>query len=149
MSAEVRVDISGVVRKLKNAFEPDDKLKLYANTRLAAYCQPYVPMGASGMLSGKRLITPEYVEYVQPYARYQYGGEVYGPNIPVRNEAGAIIGWFSPPKQKKHPTGRALTYSKELHPLATDHWDQAAMRARGDDLTEEIARYIVRRYNQT
>lgn len=148
MSAEVRVDISGVVRKLQNAFEPDDRLKLYANIRLAAYCEPYIPM-ETGTLSNMRRTTPEYVEYTAPYAHYQYMGEVYGPNIPVRNEAGTIIGWFSPPGQRKQPTGRELTYSKELHPLATDHWDQAAMRARGDDLTEEIARYIVRRYNQT
>lgn len=150
MAFEVKINIADAVKDLANAFDPDDKLMIYAHTRLAAYCQPYVPM-QTGVLANTLSITPNYLEYTAPYAHYQYMGEVYGygPNIPIMQANGTIAGWVSPPGQRKQPTGRELTYSKELHPLATDHWDQAAMRARGDDLTEEIARYIVRRYNQT
>ena len=147
MSSEVRMDMTEAIRRLRSAFEQDDTLKLYAHTRLAAYCQPYVPM-ETGTLANTRVITPEYVDYVAPYAHYQYMGEAYGPNIPIRDSQGMTAGWFSLPGRRKHPTGRALTHSRELHPLATDHWDQAAMQARRDDLAEEIARYIIRRYSQ-
>lgn len=60
------------------------------------------------------------LEYNTPYARYQYEGKVYGPNIPIRDEVtGEIIGWWSP--KHKHPTGKSITY----HPEGTargDHW---------------------------
>lgn len=147
MSIEVSVDISRAVKKIKDALELDDKLKLYSHTRLAAYCEQYVPK-ESGTLASSIRTTPEYIEYTAPYAHYQYMGEVYGPNVPIRNETGTVIGWFSPPGQRKHPTGRALTYSKEVNQLATDHWDKAAMAARGDDLSDDITNYIVRRYGQ-
>ncbi|MBR2731393.1 MAG: hypothetical protein IKD72_05345 [Clostridia bacterium] len=54
-----------------------------------------------------------------PYARYLYYGEVYGPNIPIR-ENGEIIGFWSPPH--KEPTGRPLQYDTTAHPLAGPHW---------------------------
>lgn len=144
MALEVRINISDALRRLRKAAEPDDRLMLYAHTRLAAYCQPYVPM-QTGTLANTVEITPTHIEYTAPYAHYQYMGEVYGPNIPIHDAQGRLTGWFSPPGRAKHPTGRELTYSHELHPLATDHWDQAAMQARGDDLTGEIASYITRR----
>lgn len=54
-----------------------------------------------------------------PDARYLYYGEVYGPNIPIR-EDGEIIGFWSPPH--KEPTGRPLQYDQTAHPLAGPHW---------------------------
>ena len=52
-----------------------------------------------------------------PYAHYLYMGEVYGPNIPLKDAQGNIIGWTSPPK--KSPTGRRLQYHT---PGTSDHW---------------------------
>lgn len=141
MSLRVDIDWSALEDMLYAKANPDERLRLYAHQRLAAYCEPYVPM-ETGMLNSLRIITPDYIEYAAPYAHYQYEGEIYGPNIPIRSEDGSIIGYFSPPGQPKRPTGRSLTYSKEVHPLATDHWDAAAMAARKDDLLEDIARYI-------
>lgn len=55
--------------------------------------------------------------YPGPYAHYQYYGEVYGPNIPIF-EDGILAGFFSPPGQPKHPTGRQLQYKTDVNPLA-------------------------------
>lgn len=141
MGMRIHIDQSGLQQMLMQRLSPTDKLRLYAHQRLAFYCEPYVPM-ETGMLSQVVAITPESVEYRMPYAHYLYEGEVYGPNIPVKDEGGNITGYFSPPGQRKNPTGRALTYSKEVHPLATDHWDQAAMAARLNDLIDDLQTYI-------
>ncbi len=66
------------------------------------------------------------VVYQVPWAHYQYYGEVYGPNIPVfEDNSGEPTGFFSPPGQIKHPTGRPLDYSKSQAkngPLAGPFW---------------------------
>lgn len=51
-----------------------DNIKVYANTRLHAYCDPYVPMD-TGMLSQTVDITKDYVHYKVPYARRMYDGD--------------------------------------------------------------------------
>lgn len=49
-------------------------VKTYANTRLHAYCSPYVPMD-TGMLDQTVDITKDYVHYKVPYAHKNYVGE--------------------------------------------------------------------------
>ena len=57
--------------------------------------------------------------YPGPYAHYQYYGEVYGPNIPIFDDnSGVPTGFWSPPGQPKHPTGRQLQYNTDVSPLA-------------------------------
>lgn len=119
----------------------DDQTMLYANTRLHAYCSPYVPMD-SGILDQNIEITPECVHYKSPYAHYQYEGDEYGPNYPI-TENGQVVGFFSPPVKK--PTGKKLQYSTDNHPLATSHWDKAAAVAKGKQLADDITIYLKRR----
>lgn len=128
--------------ELEKSFTADETFMLYAHTRLAAYCEPYVPM-REGILNSSTRITAECVTYATPYAHYMYMGEVYSPNIPIRSkETGEIIGWFSPRGQKKHPTGRPINYRHDLHPLAQSHWDVAAMSVHKDDLARDLLGYI-------
>ena len=51
-----------------------DGVKVYANTRLHAYCSPYVPMD-TGMLDQTVDITPDYVHYKVPYAHKMWDGD--------------------------------------------------------------------------
>ncbi len=141
MGITVKINMEYLRGRLDHMAEIDEKTRLYAHQRLAFYLEPYEPM-ETGMLASNCTIEPDGITYRVPYAHYLYEGEVYGPNIPVKDESGNITGYFSPPGQRKKPTGRSLTYSKEVHPLATDHWDRAAMAARMDDLLEDIALYI-------
>lgn len=123
----------------------DDVMLLIQNT-FAKMCDPYVPMD-EGVLAQSLEITPEYVKYTQPYAHYQYTGDVYGPNIPIY-ENGEIVGWFSPPGQKKHPTGGLLSYNTEKHPLATKEWDKAMMADKGEEFIEQVREILVWRAKQ-
>ena len=74
-----------------------------------------------------------------PYARYLYYGEVYGPNLPIRNgkisfnpEDGPIEKWVSP--KKKYPTGRDIKYNKSGHPLAGKLWFERMKSDHTDDI---------------
>lgn len=104
---------------------------------------PYVPASQAEMLSQNVRVYTDgdqgVVEYNSPYAHYQYEGEVYGPNYPIKDQ-GIIVGWYSPPH--KTPTGKKLKYSDFPHPLATSHWDKAMMTARKGDLTKAYQKYL-------
>ena len=120
--------------KIAELNNPTTMLTIHEN--LAKRCDPYVPM-QEGTLAQTVTITPREVRYTQPYARYQYYGEIYGPNIPIK-ENGEIIGWFSPPGQPKHPTGRQMQHSTEKHPLASSKWDEAMLRDHGEEFYKEV-----------
>ena len=119
---------------------------LAIHQNLAKRCDPYVPMD-EGALSQTTIITPKEVRYVQPYARYQYYGEIYGPNIPIKQD-GIIVGWFSPPGRKKHPTGRQMHHSTEKHPLASSFWDKAMLRDHSEEFYKEIEEILKVRWRR-
>ncbi|MBR0411060.1 MAG: hypothetical protein IJI25_08680 [Eubacterium sp.] len=78
------------------------------------------------------------VIYPGPYAHYLYYGEVYGPNIPIfEDDTGEPTGWFSPPGQEKHPTGRELHYSQDINPLAGSYWFERMKADHLDDIIKE------------
>jgi len=62
----------GIRRKLDRII--DDTLMLQIHAAFERYCEPYVPF-LTGMLAQTTRVFPEYVEYIQPYAHYQYVGE--------------------------------------------------------------------------
>ena len=145
---QLRIDtyMSPILLNIADSVKADKAMKLFANSELARFCEPYVPSQTNHLAQHAR-ITSECVTYNGPYAHYQYMGEVYGPNIPIR-ENGYIIGWRSKRGQKKHPTGRPLHYSQQLHPLAQDHWDWAAMATHKQDLADELAVFIADRISR-
>lgn len=76
------------------------------------------------------------VVYPGPYAHYQYYGEVYGPNIPIFDDnSGEPTGFWSPPGQKKKPTGRELHHSTDKNQLAGPFWFE---RMKADHLSDII-----------
>ncbi len=113
----------------------DDAARTYAHTRLHAYCSDYVPMD-SGMLDQTVDITPEYVHYKSPYAHFQWEGVVF---VDERGSTYAL------PNHSKYPTSTHLHYSTDRHPLATSHWEAAAMAAHKGDLCKDIEAYLRRR----
>lgn len=70
MGIKIRSDIN-IPKILQGLF--NDRVKLYANNRLYAFCDPYVPMD-TGALSGNVNISAECVHYIMPYAARQYTG---------------------------------------------------------------------------
>lgn len=108
MAISVKVDIPNISKLSKRIFSDD--VRKYANTRLHAYCSPYVPMD-TGYLNQTVDITSEYVHYKAPYAHKMWDGD-------------------------------GLNFSKDKHPLATSHWEQAMKVAKGEQLAADIESYI-------
>lgn len=108
----------------KSAYEIADELGLHTGGNVlkwfteqcAIYMDDFVPMDEGNLR--KYTIEGSDIIYDQEYANYQYEGI--------------------------SKSGNPLNYSKDKHPLATHHWDQAMQTARGEDLTESLQNYLDR-----
>ena len=85
----------------------DDKVKVEINTRIKDAINRFVPK-KTGTLRASAQVYPDRITWGEglAYARYQYGGEVYGPNLP--GVVGTSPAWRSRRGRKKHPMGREL-----------------------------------------
>lgn len=126
--------------KEKLGVNPGGHVQKVIDAAVIRECKPYVPFD-EGILAGSANVATKVgsgeVVYDTPYARYQYYGEIYGPNIPIV-ENGEIAGYWSPPE--KHPTGRQIDYSNSQEkngPLAGSHWFERAMADHKDDILKE------------
>lgn len=72
LKVKVNIDQNGIADHFASLCN-DPILKLNMHRVLAKKCDPYVPY-LHGPLSKTVQVTPEYIEYVQPYAHYQYHG---------------------------------------------------------------------------
>ena len=108
------------------------------------YMYPYMPFRSGALIKltetatvagSGRIVCPG------PYAHYLYMGEIYGPNIPIR-EGGQTVGFFSPPSKQK--TGRPLTYDTTKNPLAGAHWFERMKADHKDDILK-VAQYEANR----
>lgn len=111
------------------------RIQCVIDSDVIKFMTPYIPY-QSGFLATKALTIPTVIgtgeiRQLGPYAHYQYTGEIYGPNIPVK-EKGEIVGWWSPPS--KAPTGRPLTYDTTKNPLAGSHWFERMKADRADKI---------------
>lgn len=123
-SVGIKLDTSRIDKNLREA----QKL---LNEQIVADCAPLIPFQQGALRNSVNYPQGVYggeIEWNTPYAHYQYMGEVYGPNIPIRDSSGNLTGYFSPPK--KNPTGRSLHYHTEG---TTDHWfEEAKEQYNGD-----------------
>lgn len=138
---KVQINEKDIEKKLENLI--DDEVMIAVHTLFAKMINNWVP-AKENILATSLDITKDYVRYTQPYAHYMYVGEVYGPNIPI-NENGQIIGWFSPPGQKKYPTGKDITYNTSLHENASKEWDKVAMQTQLEPFEKQVKEILVRR----
>lgn len=130
----------------KEEFVQSRELGLYGrvqkaiDTGVIRYCSPYVPYKTGTLMRSANTATDigsGMVIYNTPYARYQYYGNVMGPNIPI-TEGGAVVGFYSKPNQIKQLTGQKLNYNTEHSPLSGSFWFDRAMADHKDDLLKEV-----------
>lgn len=123
MKVHVDADTRKILRK--RGLGESRRAAKYAAARVIKYCDPYVPM-TSGVLKKTAYVDVgavfTEVVYNQPYAHYQYYGEVMAGPAP------------------KQYTGVALTYHGA--PMRGANWDKRMMADRGGDLTRDVARYV-------
>ena len=115
-------DLFKELREKQKMLNSGGAVQQFIDSEVLRLMVPYTPMDTGAMIQSATagtVIGSGKIEYNSPYARYLYYGEIYGPNIPIK-ENGKIVGYWSPPK--KTPTGRPLTYSTERHSLAGKLW---------------------------
>ena len=150
MTLETKVDVDVDVHDLLAQFglEEGGIVQQVIDKSVIDYCMPYVPHDTGTLETSPYAVTvigSGEVVYPGPYAHYIYYGEVYGPNIPVFiDDSGEPAYFFSPPGEKKHPTGKQLQYSTDYNPLAGPFWLERMKADHLQDIIEE-ARKNVRR----
>ena len=100
------------------------KAQKFVDAECIRLMRPYTPFLSGVLIKSATLgtvIGSGIIKQNTPYARYQYYGEVYGPNIPIM-EQGELVGFYSRRGEKKSPTGRALTYNTFKNPKAGKLW---------------------------
>lgn len=156
MSVSVNVHLRGLLvnaspQRIKEfcGMQPGGPAQQAIDKSVIDWCLQYVPW-ETGVLGksayGATQIGSGRVIYPGPYAHYMYYGEVYGPNIPVfEDDSGIPTRYFSPPGQKKYPTGRDLTYSTDVNPLAGPFWAERMKADHMDDILKEALAVVGRK----
>ena len=103
--------------KIGRDITDNERLLTFGANEFRKIMDPFVPMD-TGTLAREVQVGAQdgagYVEYTAPYAKPNYEG------------------W---PDEKRQ-------FSKEKHPLATHHWDKAALAVRGKDLENAMQNFI-------
>lgn len=123
----------------RRGLQPGGRVQTVVDEAVLRYCAPKVPFDTGYLIRSAitaSAIGEGLIVYATPYARYLYYGEIYGPNFPIF-EGGELAGFRSPAGQKKHPTGRPLTYRGA--PERGAFWFERAMAENKNDIIEEAA----------
>lgn len=141
---DAKLDTSGLLETL--GLQEGGRVQKVIDKSVIDYCIPYVPHDTGALeisaYSATEIGSGEVV-YPGPYAHYMFYGEVYGPNIPVFvDDSGEPAYFFSPPGRKKHPTGRALQYNRDVNPLAGAFWAQRMAADHMNDILEEAKKSV-------
>lgn len=118
----------------KTTTEDFHRAQCFVDSECIRHMDKYAPKRTGALIRSATLgtkIGSGHIVYNSPYARYQYYGEIYGPNIPIYKD-GELMGWRSPPK--KHPTGREITYSKDKNPNAQKLWFEKMKSEKGESI---------------
>lgn len=131
----------------KCGLEKGGRVQKVVDNAVIRFAIPYCPMDSGTLAhSPYTASTPGKVVYPGPYARYQYHGNVMGPNIPIfDDDSGKPTRFFSPPGQKKHLTGKKLVYRKDKNALAGPFWIERMKADRMNDILKEVQNNVKRK----
>lgn len=71
LKVDVDVNAMAIQMQLEKVVNPSAMYEIH--NLLAKMCDPYVPF-LNGPLSQTVIVMPDYIQYIQPYAHYQYTG---------------------------------------------------------------------------
>lgn len=115
------VDIDISTDRIENNIRESQKL---LNMQIVADCDPLIPFQQGALRNSVTYpqgIYGDEIEWNTPYAHAVYEGFVFTPNIPIKDSAGNIMGWYSPPVKQK--TDRKM----QFHTAGTtDHFFEKA-----------------------
>lgn len=125
MKVTVKVDIDTAKIMRQRGLGGDFGAQRFLASEVARLCDPYVPM-QQGMLKNQRIIAQDgsSLTYTQPYAHYQYYGEVMAGRAP-----------------KKY-TGDKLNYHGA--PMRGPQWEKRMMADKGRELEKSLEAFVRR-----
>ena len=104
--------------EIRLGINPDGNVQKFFTETCAKHMDKYVPMDNGDLR--KYTLGTDYVEYNQPYARYQYKG--------IREDG-------------THQINEA-NRNRSKHPLATSYWDKKMVSAEMDIIEKEMQDFI-------
>lgn len=123
MKLKVEVDIDTAKIMRQRGLGGDNGAQIHLANKVKSLCDPYVPM-SSGTLKNTAAIASDgsSITYIQPYAHYQYAGQV-------------LVG-----RAPKVPNGKALTYSGGG--MRGAQWDKRMIADKGEELARDMAKFV-------
>ena len=120
---KITVDIDTAKILKERGLGGDNRAQVYLASEVKRLCDPYVPF-QNGPLKDTAQVAPDgsSVTYIQPYAHYQYYGEVMAGRAP-----------------KKY-TGAKLTYSGGG--MRGPEWDKRMMADKSQELVSNLEKFI-------
>lgn len=118
----VKIDINANKILSVRGLGGSDKARKYLASQVRNYCDKYVPMQQGDLMDATIAGDGSYIVYTQPYAHYQYYGEVMAGRAP------------------KQYTGKALTYHGA--PMRGPKWDTRMIADKSKDLERSMDAYI-------
>ena len=121
LRVEVDIDTAKILRQ--RGLGGDNGAQIFLASEVKRLSDPYVPM-QSGTLKNTAVIAADgsSLTYIQPYAHYQYAGQV-------------LVG-----RAPKVPNGAALTYSGGG--MRGPQWDKRMVADKGDELARNLAKFV-------
>ena len=121
MSTKVDINKAEILKRL--GLGGTNKVQKYIASQVKRLCDPYVPM-QQGLLKNNATIAGNgsSIVYTQPYAHYQYYGEVMAGRAP------------------KQYTGKKLTYHGA--PMRGAQWEKRMLADKSKDLEASVEAYI-------
>jgi hypothetical protein len=123
MRVKVKVDFNTSKILASRGLGGTNKVRKYLASEVVRLSDPYVPM-QQGALKNQRQIASDgsQIVYTQPYAHYQYYGEVMAGRPP------------------KSYTGREISYSGA--PTRGARWTERMMIDKGHEIEKNVENYI-------
>ena len=121
--SNIKVDLPKAEILKKLGLGGSDKVRKYLASQVKRLCDPYVPM-QQGDLKNRATIAGDgsFIVYTQPYAHYQYYGEVMAGRAP------------------KQYTGKKINYHGA--PMRGKEWDKRMLADKSKDLERSVEAYI-------
>ncbi len=119
----------------------DKSVQKQINTYIKDAITPFVPM-QSGALRRSAIVTPNSITWGRglPYARYQYEGFVYKPNLVASANGGfGETFFYSIPGRRKIKSNQKIVYHT---PGTRDHWDESFKGFVRLKTNQQITRYL-------
>ena len=125
MKVTVKVDVNTAKIMRQRGLGGDNRAQIYLASEVKRLSDPYVPM-QQGLLKNMAVVAADgsTLTYTQPYAHYQYYGEVMAGRAP------------------KQYTGEPLTYHGA--PMRGKQWDKRMMADKSKEIANDLKVYVGR-----